>query len=118
MYVHYEEGTDAEQHVTLKLTLPKRWNDESPVKLLQVRIRSIDWRFDNNSSATKGLLRSAQQILGYAYRINRVHSRAEPNADSGYWYSNTRLYTYSLVLVCLLLERSSLAMEVQETRRT
>lgn len=37
VYVHYEEGSDAEQHVTLKLTLPKRWNDESPVKLLQVR---------------------------------------------------------------------------------
>lgn len=37
VYVHYEEGSDAEQHVTLKLTLPKRWNDESPVKLLKVR---------------------------------------------------------------------------------
>lgn len=36
VYVHYEEGSDAEQHVTLKLTLPKRWNDESPIKLLQV----------------------------------------------------------------------------------
>lgn len=36
VYVHYEEGSDAELHVTLKLTLPKKWNDESPVKLLQV----------------------------------------------------------------------------------
>lgn len=36
MYVHYEEGSDAELHVTLKLTLPKKWNDESPMKLLQV----------------------------------------------------------------------------------
>lgn len=36
VYVHYEEGGDAELHVTLKLTLPKRWNDESPMKLLQV----------------------------------------------------------------------------------
>lgn len=36
VYVHYEEGSDAELHVTLKLTLPKKWNDESPVKLLKV----------------------------------------------------------------------------------
>lgn len=36
VYVHYEEGGDAELHVTLKLTLPKKWNDESPVKLLKV----------------------------------------------------------------------------------
>lgn len=34
VYVHYEEGSDAELHVTLKLTLPKKWNDESPMKLL------------------------------------------------------------------------------------
>lgn len=38
VYVHYEEGSDAELHVTLKLTLPKKWNDESPVKLLKVKI--------------------------------------------------------------------------------
>ena len=37
VYVHYEEGSDAELHVTLKLTLPKKWNDESPVKLLKVK---------------------------------------------------------------------------------
>lgn len=37
VYVHYEEGSDAELHVTLKLTLPKKWHDESPVKLLQVQ---------------------------------------------------------------------------------
>lgn len=36
VYVHYEEGGDVEQHVTLKLTLPRRWDGESPVKLLQV----------------------------------------------------------------------------------
>lgn len=36
VYVHFEEGSDAELHVTLKLTLPKKWNDESPVKLLKV----------------------------------------------------------------------------------
>lgn len=39
VYVHYEEGSDAENHVTLKLTLPKKWNDESPAKLLEVRLR-------------------------------------------------------------------------------
>lgn len=38
VYVHYEEGNDTEQHTTLKLTLPRKWNDESPVKLLQVRL--------------------------------------------------------------------------------
>lgn len=36
VYVHYEEASNAELHVTLKLTLPKKWNDESPVKLLEV----------------------------------------------------------------------------------
>lgn len=36
VYVHFEEGSDAELHVTLKLTLPKKWNDESPMKLLKV----------------------------------------------------------------------------------
>lgn len=36
VYVHFEEGSDAELHVTLKLTLPKKWNDESPVRLLKV----------------------------------------------------------------------------------
>lgn len=40
VYVHYEEGSDAELHVTLKLTLPKKWNGESPVKLLQVHPRN------------------------------------------------------------------------------
>lgn len=41
VYVHYEEGSDAELHVTLKLTLPKKWNDESPMKLLQVHSSEV-----------------------------------------------------------------------------
>lgn len=48
VYVHYEEGGDAELHVTLKLTLPKRWNDESPMKLLQLFIDSYNKRKPDN----------------------------------------------------------------------
>lgn len=36
VYVHYEEGIDLELHLTLKLTLPRKWDDESPTKLLKV----------------------------------------------------------------------------------
>lgn len=36
VYVHYEEGIDPELHLTLKLTLPRKWDGESPMKLLKV----------------------------------------------------------------------------------
>eukprot|EP00752_Nemacystus_decipiens_P003243 g3001.t1 len=48
VYVHYEEGSDAELHVTLKLTLPKKWNDESPVKLLKLFVDSYNKRKPDN----------------------------------------------------------------------
>ncbi|CAB1119694.1 unnamed protein product [Ectocarpus sp. CCAP 1310/34] len=48
VYVHFEEGSDAELHVTLKLTLPKKWNDESPVRLLKLFIDSYNKRKPDN----------------------------------------------------------------------
>jgi hypothetical protein len=35
--LHFNEGADAELHMTLKLTLPKKWVlEQSPVKVLEV----------------------------------------------------------------------------------
>ncbi|CAN0399236.1 unnamed protein product [Ascophyllum nodosum] len=44
VYVHYEEGNDPELYVTLKLTLPRRWNDASPMKLLHLFIDAYNKR--------------------------------------------------------------------------
>jgi hypothetical protein len=36
--LHFNEGEDAELHMTLKLTLPKKWvAEQSPLKVLEVR---------------------------------------------------------------------------------
>ena len=44
VYVHYEEGADAELHVTLKLTLPAKWASESPLKLLELFVEAYNTR--------------------------------------------------------------------------
>ncbi|CAN0026779.1 unnamed protein product, partial [Chrysoparadoxa australica] len=65
VYLHYEEGDDPELHMTLKLTLPKKWVDQSPVKVLDLFIESYNMRKPSHAlDVAKHCLRNGSgQIL-------------------------------------------------------
>ncbi|CAM9654957.1 unnamed protein product [Choristocarpus tenellus] len=52
VYVHYEQGSDTDLHVTLKLTLPKKWEDQNPVRVLELFVDSYNKRKPDNRLVT------------------------------------------------------------------
>ncbi len=44
VFVHYKEGSETDLHKTLKLTIPKKWLDKSPTKVLDLFIESYNAR--------------------------------------------------------------------------
>ncbi len=44
VFVRYEEGSETDKHKTLKLTIPKKWLDKSPTKVLDLFIESYNAR--------------------------------------------------------------------------
>jgi len=49
VYVHYEESEDTEVHLTLKLTLPKKWLDQSTMKVLELFVESYNKKKPENT---------------------------------------------------------------------
>eukprot|EP01084_Bolivina_argentea_P236770 398061_1 len=47
VFVHYKEGTETDLRKTLKLTIPKKWLDKSPTKVLDLFIESYNARNSN-----------------------------------------------------------------------
>lgn len=85
VYVHYEEGSNADLHVKLKLTLPKKWNDESPVKLLQLFIDAYNKRKpENQLDSSNSHLEIASKALTKADTIGAtIHDRADVHVRPG-----------------------------------
>ncbi|CAM9422460.1 unnamed protein product [Phaeothamnion confervicola] len=44
VYLHYEEGEDTKRHMTLKLTLPRKWDGDSPVRVLELFVEAYNKR--------------------------------------------------------------------------
>jgi len=43
VYVHYEDNTSEDLHLTLKLTLPKKWVDQPIKQVLEVSSTTTGW---------------------------------------------------------------------------
>ncbi len=44
IFIHYKEGSETDLHKTLKLTVPKKWLDKSPTKVLDLFVESYNAR--------------------------------------------------------------------------
>jgi hypothetical protein len=55
VYVHYEEG-DVEMHLTLKLTLPRRWISQPVKQVVEVSTEMGALSFDLSASIPRAAL--------------------------------------------------------------
>ncbi|KAG5191019.1 chp-1 [Tribonema minus] len=88
VYLHYEEGSDAELHTTLKLTLPRKWVAEgSPMQVLELFIESYNKKKPQTPLSAEachlensdGLALSAGDVIGDVMR-DREDIRVRPGA--------------------------------------
>ncbi|CAN0290182.1 unnamed protein product [Discosporangium mesarthrocarpum] len=64
VYVHYEEGLDTDLHVTLKLTLPKKWEAKNPFMVLELFVESYNKRKPDNQLVAADLhLKASGKVL-------------------------------------------------------